>query len=66
MEASPFLEKANVAKRIYLVSNFLSRAKDDEGGEIVSTLVDRMQVRETQPLSYLQRSFCSDSTHVHV
>ena len=62
MEASPVLEKANIAKRIYLVSNFLSRAKDDEGGEIVSALVDRMQVRE----EYLQRSFCSDSRHVDV
>ena len=40
----PDLGKANVTKRIVLVSNFLDAAKEDPDDQFGSVLVDRMQV----------------------
>ena len=39
----PDLGKANVTKRVVLVSNFLDAAKDDPDDQFGSVLVDRMQ-----------------------
>ena len=39
----PELEKANVGKRVVLVSNFLDAAKDDPDDEFGSILVSRMK-----------------------
>lgn len=39
----PDLGKANVTKRVVLISNFLDAAKEDPDDQFGSVLVDRMQ-----------------------
>ena len=43
IDARPELGKANVVKRVVLVSNFLDAAKEDPDDVFVSTLVTQMQ-----------------------
>lgn len=42
----PDLGKANVTKRVVLVSNFLDAAKEDPDDQFGSVLVDRMQEKD--------------------
>lgn len=55
----PDLSKANVTKRIVLVSNFLDAAKEDSDNQFGSALVDNMQKNSIQMEVQLLNRACS-------